>query len=105
MDTQNPETPQTEKPPEPADTPGSPEVPKEEQAPSSSDQAPPVEEPIILSKLFPNAEQDLDSLFPDPGMKKLLKDVVRLRQRNERFLKSLKTGGGPEDEGEPEEPA
>jgi hypothetical protein len=56
---------------------------------SSVEQTSPPEEPIILGKLFPKAEKDLDALFPEPSMKKLLKDVVRTRQKNERFLKQI----------------
>ncbi len=52
-------------------------------------ESPPPEEPILLSKLFPKAKQDLDALFPDPGMKKFLKDLVRTRQKNDRFLKKI----------------
>ncbi|MGB9698725.1 MAG: hypothetical protein ACPL5I_05005 [Thermodesulfobacteriota bacterium] len=48
------------------------------------------EEPIILNELFPQADKDLDALFPDPGLKKLLKDVVKIRQKNEKFLKNLR---------------
>jgi len=51
--------------------------------------APPAEEPIVLSKLFPDAKHDLDNLFPDPQMKRLLKDVHRTRRGNQRFLKGL----------------
>ena len=65
-------------------------IPKaEEPQISSVEQAPPAEEPIILSKLFPKTEKDLDALFPEPSMKKLLKDVVRTRQKNDRFLKEI----------------
>ena len=55
----------------------------------SPEQAPPPEEPIVLSKLFPEAKQDLDALFPDPQLKQLLKEVHRTRQGNQRFLKRL----------------
>jgi len=68
---------------------------------SSSDQNPPPEEPIILKKLFPHVQQDLDALFPEPGMKKLIKDLVRNRQKNERFLKRVNLGEiQPEEEDE-----
>jgi hypothetical protein len=50
---------------------------------------PPAEEPIELRKLFPGVQQDLDALFPDPGMKKLLKEIVENRKRNERFVKRI----------------
>ena len=68
---------------------------------SSADQSLPVEEPIILKKLFPHVKQDLDVLFPEPSMKKLLKDLVRNRQKNERFLKRVNLGEiQPEEEDE-----
>jgi hypothetical protein len=54
-----------------------------------TEQSLPPEEPIILKKLFPDVKQDLDALFPEPGMKKLLKDLVRTRQKNARFLKRV----------------
>lgn len=47
------------------------------------------EEPILLSKLFPDAKHDLEALFPDPQMKYLLKEVHRTQQSNQRFLKRL----------------
>lgn len=49
----------------------------------------PTEEPIILNKLFQETGRDIDALFPDPSLKKLLRDIVRTRQKNERFLKGL----------------
>jgi hypothetical protein len=72
---------------------------------SSAEQTPPNEEPIILKKLYPHAQQDLDALFPEPSLKKLLKDLVRTRQKNERFLKRVKLGTiALEEEGESAEP-
>jgi len=56
---------------------------------SSSEQTNTTEEPIVLSELFPDARRDLDALFPDPSMKKLLKELVENRKKNERFLKRL----------------
>ncbi len=47
------------------------------------------EEPIELNKLFPQTQRDLDSLFSDPTMKKLLRDVVKTRRKNDRFLKGI----------------
>ena len=47
------------------------------------------EEPIVLNKLFPQTQRDLDSLFSDPTMKKLLRDVVKTRRKNDRFLKGI----------------
>jgi hypothetical protein len=70
----------------------------EEQKNSSPDQLSPPEEPIILNKLFPKVEKDLDALFPDPGMKKLLKNVVKTRQKNERFLKRINWSEIPPEE-------
>ena len=64
-------------------------TPTEEAAPAPAETVPPPEEPIVLNQIFPNATQDLDALFPDPNMKKLLKDVIRTRQKNERFLKKV----------------
>lgn len=63
-------------------------APAEESNPPN-EQAPPPEEPIMLREIFPDAKQDLDTLFPDPQMKKLLKEVHRTRQSNQRFLKRL----------------
>jgi len=54
-----------------------------------AEQAPTPEEPIILRELFPKAEKDLDALFPEPGMKKLLRDVVKTKRKNERFLNRI----------------
>jgi len=50
---------------------------------------PPQEEPIILNKLFHETRRDIDALFPDPTLKKLLRDIVRTRQKNDRFLKGI----------------
>jgi len=72
--------------------------PTEEANPSPAEQTPPPEEPIVLKELFPSANQDLDALFPDPGMKKLLKDVARTRQKNERFLKKIRLDEMPPEE-------
>lgn len=55
----------------------------------SPDSPSPTPEPIVLSKIFPDAKQDLDALFPDPQMKELLKEVHRTRQSNQRFLKRM----------------
>jgi hypothetical protein len=49
----------------------------------------PQQEPIVLSKLFPDAKHDLDTLFPDTQMKELLREIHRTRQGNQRFLKRL----------------
>jgi hypothetical protein len=78
----------------------------EEEKNSSADQSLPPEEPIILKRLFPHAKQDLDALFPEPSMKKLLKDLVQTRQRNDRFLKRVNLGEiQVEEEDESEETA
>ena len=66
-----------------------------------SDQTPSPEEPILLSKIFPDAQKDLDALFPDPQMKKLLKDVARTQQSNDRFLKRLSLSKIPTDGEDP----
>jgi hypothetical protein len=66
---------------------------------------PPPEEPILLNELFSQAGRDLDALFPDPQMKRLLKDVVKNRQKNERFLKTIRTETASVEEDEsPESP-
>ena len=70
----------------------------EETNPAPAEQSPPPDEPIVLKELFPGANQDLDALFPDPGMKKLLKDVARTRQKNERFLKRIRLDELPPEE-------
>ena len=61
----------------------------EEPQTSPVEQTPAPEEPIILKELFPKAENDLDALFPEPGMKKLIKDVVKTKQKNDRFLNRI----------------
>ncbi len=63
-----------------------------------AEQAPPPEEPIVLKEIFPGANQDLDILFPDPSMKKLLKEVARTRQKNARFLKKIRLDELPAEE-------
>jgi len=68
-----------------------------------SEQAPLPEQPILLSKLFPDAKHDLDNLFPDPQMKQLLKEVHRTRQGNRRFLKRLNLSK-VQDEGDDVDP-
>ncbi len=89
METQNEEKkPQTEEVPAPP-----------------AETAPPAEEPIILNQLFPNADKDLDALFPDPSMKKLLKDVIRTRKKNERFLKKVTLDELPSEEEDEREDA
>ena len=76
----------------------------EEQKNSSPDQTSPPEEPIILNKLYPETQKDLDALFPEPGMKKLLKDIVRTRQKNARFLKKINLRDlQPQEPDDPEE--
>ena len=59
---------------------------------SSPDQSNTKEECIVLSELFPHAQRDLDALFPDPSMKKFLKELVQTRKTNNRFLKRLAIG-------------
>ena len=66
--------------------------------PPSVVQPPPAEEPIELRKLFPDAPQGLDALFPDPNMKKLLKEIVETRKKNERFVKRVKSEVATEEE-------
>jgi hypothetical protein len=74
------------------------QTPTEEVAPAPSEPVPPPEEPIALNQMFPDANRDLDALFPDPNMKKLLKDVIRNRQKNERFLKKVSLDELPPEE-------
>ena len=67
----------------------------------------PQQEPIVLSKLFPDAKHDLDTLFPDTQMKELLKEIHRTRQGNQRFLKRLnlsKIESDEDDSGNEERP-
>jgi hypothetical protein len=81
------------------------ETPPQSQEPSPpAETVVPQQEPIVLSKLFPDAKQDLDTLFPDPQMKELLKEVHRTRQGNQRFLKRLNLSNlhADEDESPPE---
>jgi hypothetical protein len=59
---------------------------------SSSPESTTKEEPIVLSQLFPDVQRDLDALFPDPSMKKFLKELVETRKKNDRFLKRLSVG-------------
>jgi hypothetical protein len=68
--------------------------------PSSGGQPQPAEEPIELRKLFPAAHQDLDALFPDPNIKKLLKEIVESRKKNERFVKKINKEVTEEEESE-----
>ncbi|NWF57060.1 MAG: hypothetical protein HXY45_19950 [Syntrophaceae bacterium] len=63
--------------------------PQKSDPPPLTETTAPQQEPILLSKLFPDSKQDLDSLFPDPQMKELLKEIHRTRQGNQRFLKRL----------------
>jgi hypothetical protein len=73
-------------------------VPPEGAQPPSAGQPQSAEEMIVLNKLFPDAHRDLDTLFPDPNMKKLLKEVVESRKRNERFVKKIKSEVATEEE-------
>ena len=71
---------------------------------SSAERTLPNEAPIILKKLYPHAKQDLDALFPEPNLKKLLQDLVHTRQKNDRFLKKVDLGViDLEEEGESSE--
>ena len=80
-------------------------TPQTEESVISSEQTPPPEEPIILKDLYPHAKQDLDALFPEPNLKKLLKDLAQTRQKNDRFLRKIKWEPLPiEEEDESAEP-
>ncbi len=83
------------KSPSPEQTPS---APGESKGPSPEQTPPPAEEPILLNKLFPAADRDLDKLFPETEMKKLLKDLVRTRQKNDRFLKRIDLDDLPPEE-------
>ncbi len=72
--------------------------------PVPAETAPPQPEPIVLSKLFPDAKTDLDALFPDPQMKELLREVQKTRQGNQRFIKRLNLSKIEEDDESPSDP-
>ena len=73
-----------ENPRGPDDT-GDQEVPGKEVA--SEEEAPPSRaEEIDLNKVFPEVETNLNALFPDPEMKRLLKKV----QKNKKDLTALR---------------
>ena len=78
-----------------------PSSPQGEETQSPAEPSSPVEESIALSRLFPDAKQDLDVLFPDPQMKKLLKEIHRTQQSNSRFLKRLHVDESPPDTEDP----
>ena len=80
------------------------ETPPQSQEQSSAEVAAPQQEPIVLSKLFPDTKNDLDALFPDPQMKELLKEVHKNRQGNQRFIKRLNLSKIEEDDDSPSEP-
>jgi hypothetical protein len=92
---------ETQSPPE---SPVQPSNQSAETPPQSPDQpgpasaAAPQQEPIVLGKLFPDAKNDLDALFPDPQMKELLKEVQKNRQGNQRFIKRLNLSKIEEDD-------
>ena len=99
-ETQSPAQAPVQSPTQSAETP-----PQSQEPPPPAEAAVPHQEPIVLSKLFPDAQQDLDTLFPDPQMKELLKEVHRNRQGNQRFLGRLNLSNLQTDEDEsPSEP-
>ena len=67
----------------------SPTAEPEDRSGPSQDGSSLVEEPIVLNKLFQDASRDIDALFPDPNLKKLLRDIALMRRKNERFLKAI----------------
>ena len=73
-------------------------APPEGAQPPSAGLPQPAEEMIVLNKLFPHANRDVDALFPDQNMKKLLKEIVDNRKRNERFVKKIKNEVDTEEE-------
>lgn len=82
-------------------SPGEESPPQIQESTPAAEPTPPPEEPVMLGKLFPEAKHDLDTLFPDQQMKKLLKDIHRTRQSNQRFLKRLNLSKIQTDEEEP----
>lgn len=83
----------------------SPETPPKSQEQSvPAEVAAPQQEPIVLSKLYPDAKNDLDALFPDPQMKELLKEVHKNRQGNQRFIKRLNLSKIEEDDDSASDP-
>lgn len=60
----------------------------------------PAEDPISLNKLYPDAKQDLDALFTEPSLKKLLHETLQTRKKNERFLQKIHLPEIPSDEEE-----
>jgi hypothetical protein len=72
--------------------------PQSQEQPIPAEGAAPQQEPIVLSKLYPDAKTDLDALFPDPQMKELLKEVHKNRQGNQRFIKRLNLSKIEEDD-------
>jgi hypothetical protein len=46
---------------------------------------------VDLNRVFREAEQDLNSMFPDGEMRKFLRRVKKNRSSNERFLKGIKS--------------
>jgi len=94
-ETQSPTQAPDQPPAQSAETP-----PPSQETPPPAEAAVPQQEPVVLSKLFPDVQQDLDALFPDPQMKELLKEVHRNRQGNQRFLKRLNLSNLQADEDE-----
>jgi hypothetical protein len=95
--------PPVQSPAQPA-TPSAETPPQSPEQPVSAEAAVPQQEPIVLGKLFPDAKNDLDALFPDPQMKELLKEVHKNRQGNQRFIKRLNLSKIEEDDESPSDP-
>jgi hypothetical protein len=85
-------------------TPSGETPPQTPEQPVPAEAAAPQQETIVLSKLFPEAKNDLDALFPDPQMKELLKEVHKNRQGNQRFIKRLNLSKIEEDDESTPEP-
>ncbi len=98
-ETQSPAQSPVQSPTPSAETP-----PQSPGQPLPAEAAVPHQEPIVLSKLFPEAKNDLDALFPDPQMKELLKEVHKNRQGNQRFIKRLNLSKIEEDDDSTPEP-
>ncbi|MGP0565825.1 MULTISPECIES: hypothetical protein [unclassified Nitrospina] len=67
------------------------------------------EEEINLNELFPDADQDLNDLFPEPELKTLLKKVHKQKHDIEvikdRFMEDHDDSSGSEDAASPDETA
>ena len=79
----------------------SPENPVEVGTPPT--QAPEPEKEIDLNALFPNAESDLNTLFPDDEIKRLLKNVSKVKKDLHRMTERFKEENDLKEEASEEE--